>query len=231
MNKSESIKNLAIALGKAQAEMPVAIFDEVNAFLKNKYATLGKVIETATPIMGKNGLSYSQLTTGSGGEIGVETILMHESGEWISSTATLPIEAEKGKSKAQVAGSNISYLRRYALASILGIYSDEDNDGNNVGTANRTTNRPAPATTRQPAREPQTQTSEKPTMTIEDAWKVTTSRGTKYGDMPINGLKKMISNLYKNLHSDNPVIDKEVIKTKLQAATIVLKEKESGGAR
>jgi len=37
---------------------------------------------------------------------------------------------ERGKSTAQVAGSVITYLRRYALAAILGIYADEDTDGN-----------------------------------------------------------------------------------------------------
>jgi len=67
--------------------------------------------------------------------VGVETILAHESGEWIGSTIFLPLGEEKGKSQAQLAGSVITYLRRYSLAGILGMYADEDGDGNTPPTA------------------------------------------------------------------------------------------------
>jgi len=129
MNKSESIKELAGALSKAQAEMPSAKFDASNPFLKNKYASLGAIIEAARKPLANNGLSISQLPVNDGETIGVTSILMHNSGEWIESTLTLPVSDEKGKSTAQVAGSVITYLRRYALASMLGIYADEDTDG------------------------------------------------------------------------------------------------------
>ena len=51
--KSESIQNLAAALAKAQAEFPAVPFNAVNPFLKNKYADLGAVIETARPVLAK----------------------------------------------------------------------------------------------------------------------------------------------------------------------------------
>jgi hypothetical protein len=130
MNKSENVKELAIALSKAQAEMPPAEMKSVNPFFKSKYADLGSVIKAAKPVMAKHGLSISQLPTSLGDMLGVTTILMHESGEWIEDTIMLPINEEKGKSAAQVAGSVISYLRRYSFASILGMYADEDIDGN-----------------------------------------------------------------------------------------------------
>jgi hypothetical protein len=130
MNKSNTIKELAAALTKAQAEMPAAPFNAVNPFLKNKYADLGSIVKTAQPVLAKHGLSVSQLTEGSGREIGITTVLMHSSGEWLESTVTLPVGDEKGKSDAQVAGSVISYLRRYSLAAILGMYAEQDNDGN-----------------------------------------------------------------------------------------------------
>ena len=55
-------------------------------------------------------------------------MVIHESGEFISSEAYMPILEQKGVSLAQVAGSVISYLRRYSISSMLGIYADEDTD-------------------------------------------------------------------------------------------------------
>ena len=134
MNKSETIKNISEALVSAQAEMPAVKFNKVNPFLKNKYADLGAIIETAQPILAKNGLAVSQLCTTEGDQVGVETMLMHKSGEWISSSMSISLGEERGKSTAQVAGSIVTYIRRYALAAILGMYADEDGDGNGEGT-------------------------------------------------------------------------------------------------
>jgi len=142
MNKSETTKELALALSKAQAEMPPAELNKVNPFLKNKYADLGSIIKTAKPIIAKHGLSISQLPTSNGDKIGVTTILMHSSGEWIESTMMLPVGEEKGKSSAQVAGSIISYLRRYALSAVLGMYADEDIDGNGTKPVKQTKSKP-----------------------------------------------------------------------------------------
>jgi hypothetical protein len=151
MNMSESIKELAAALSAAQAELKPAHMNAVNPFLKNRYADLGAVIEAARPVLEDNGLAVSQLVNGDGDGIGVTTVLMHASGEWISASASLPLGEEKGKSSAQVAGSIISYLRRYSLASILGIYADEDVDGNVVATAQA---KPAKKPNPQPQPEP-----------------------------------------------------------------------------
>jgi hypothetical protein len=53
---------------------------------------------------------------------------MHTSGQWIESSMTLPLNLEN-KNIAQSAGSIITYLRRYSLSAMLGIYADEDTDG------------------------------------------------------------------------------------------------------
>ena len=129
MNKSNTIKELSSALQKAQAEMPVVVFDATNPFLKNKFASLGAVINTSRPILAKHGLSVSQFPTSINGSVGVTTILAHSSGEWMEDTIYLPLAEEKGKSAAQVAGSVITYLRRYSWAAVLGLYADEDTDG------------------------------------------------------------------------------------------------------
>ena len=134
MNQSSSIQNLATALAKAQAEMPVAVFDAANPFLKSKYASLGAVIQSSRPILAKYNLSLIQFPISHPAAppavelVGIESILSHVSGEFISERILIPLVEEKGKSRVQTAGSVLTYLRRYSWASILGMYSDEDND-------------------------------------------------------------------------------------------------------
>jgi hypothetical protein len=128
MNQSGTISKLSAALAKAQSEMKPVAFDAANAFLKNKYATLGAVIGATRATLANHGLAVSQLPVSGDKSIGVETILTHESGEFISAAIFLPLGDEKGKSQAQVAGSILTYLRRYSLSGVLGIYADEDTD-------------------------------------------------------------------------------------------------------
>jgi len=130
ISQSESIKNLAAALLKAQAELGAITENATNPFFKKSYADLGEHIRTIKPAFQKNGLVITQFVSGSNDEIGVTTMLMHESGEWLKSTAVIQMEQEKGNSKAQTAGKAISYLRRYALAAVANVYSGDDNDGN-----------------------------------------------------------------------------------------------------
>lgn len=129
-DKSDSIKNLASALAEAQASMPAVPMNSVNPFLHSKFADLGSIVKTAQPILAQHGLSVSQRAFSLDGTIGIKTILMHTSGEWIESSIALPLGEEKGKSIAQAAGSIITYLRRYSLSAILNMYAEEDADGN-----------------------------------------------------------------------------------------------------
>lgn len=129
MKKSDTIGKLAGALALAQAEMPDVKKNAVNPFLKNKYADLGAVIETSRPYLAKNGLSISQFPTSEADKIGVTSILMHTSGEYIEDTIYISTSDSKGLSVAQSAGVVISYLRRYGWTSILGMYAEEDTDG------------------------------------------------------------------------------------------------------
>lgn len=134
MKTSEQINELAIALAKVQGQLKPAKMDAVNPFLKNKYADLPSVIAACQPLMSNNGLSYVQMpTTPENGEFGISitTRLMHASGQWIEDTFFMPMPAEeRGKSIMQVVGSAITYARRYAIASMIGIVADEDADGN-----------------------------------------------------------------------------------------------------
>jgi hypothetical protein len=125
MNKSESIKELAIAMCKAQSEMGGAHKGANNPFFKSKYADLGAVIEAVKEPFATNGLSYVQFPIENNERIGIETILMHKSGEWLSNEFTVKLT----KQDAQGAGSAITYCRRYGLQAVAGIPS-EDDDGN-----------------------------------------------------------------------------------------------------
>ena len=119
MNKSESIANLALALNQAQQQMGGAVKDSKNPFFKSTYADLTSVIKAIKDPLCANGLSYVQfpITSAGGNGIGVETILMHKSGEWMSNEFTMPMV----KSDPQAAGACLSYARRYGLSSVLGL--------------------------------------------------------------------------------------------------------------
>ena len=124
MNKSENLNELATALCKAQNEMGGAVKDAKNPFFKSSYADLTSVIKAIKEPFNKNGLSYVQLpTTSDGGKgIGVKTVLMHTSGQFIESEFYLPLV----KADPQAGGSAITYARRYALQALAGIPTADD---------------------------------------------------------------------------------------------------------
>jgi hypothetical protein len=131
MQWSDTVGELAKALAAVQAEITNPAQDAQNPFLKNRFTSLPALLDHVRPILSANGLSISQHISSCVGEgaVGVDTILMHCSGEWLASSCHLPVAPEKGKSTAQVAGSVITYLRRYGVASVLGVASDPDTDG------------------------------------------------------------------------------------------------------
>jgi hypothetical protein len=110
--------------------MPKIPMNATNPFLKNRYADLGSVIEASRPILAKHGLAICQMPTRGESLVGVSTRLIHTSGEWLEDMILLPLVEEKGLKLGQVAGSIITYLRRYAWSAVLGLYADEDTDGN-----------------------------------------------------------------------------------------------------
>lgn len=124
MDKSETIDKLAAALSKAQDQMGGAVKDAENPFFSSTYADMASVVSAIKQPFADNGLSYSQFPLMEGENVGVETILMHSSGQWISSVLVVPMK----KKDAQAAGSAITYTRRYALQAIAGVPS-EDDDG------------------------------------------------------------------------------------------------------
>lgn len=145
MNKSDSIAKISAALVKAQGEMGNAVKDSKNPFFKSKYADLNSVREACIPVLNKHGVSVLQPTSVLDGKLYVETLLLHESGEYISGL----YEVVVGKANdPQALGAAISYSRRYGLQSMVNIGADDDDAesamGRNTGakpitqTANKT---------------------------------------------------------------------------------------------
>jgi len=137
-NASKQIDKLAAAVAEAQGEMENAKKDSDNPYFNSKYADLASCMDACRKPLAKNKLGVIQRPIGDCSEIvSVETILVHASGQWISSTfGVRPGYINKAgdfvkEQDAQAIGTCITYLRRYGLCSITGVVSDDD-DGNRV---------------------------------------------------------------------------------------------------
>ncbi len=127
MNKSPTTKEIGTALITFHDKVEAVKKDASNPYFKSNYASLDNILETIKVPLKESGLSFAQFPEGVSG---LTTILMHESGEWIESTYTIPL----AKQDPQGAGSAITYMRRYALGAILGLATEEDDDANSAST-------------------------------------------------------------------------------------------------
>lgn len=120
--QSEAINELIAALAKAQGEMKPAAKDSTNPHFRSRYADLASVWDACRDALASNGLAVTQCVQNEGEKQVLVTTLGHSSGQWMKSFMTLPIQ----KAGAQELGSCISYCRRYSLASMVGVYQDDD---------------------------------------------------------------------------------------------------------
>lgn len=128
MQRSESIAEIARAMAKVQGTIRPAEKDSVNPHFQKWYADLASVWAACREALSSNGLSVIQLPVDAQpGHCTLETILLHTSGEYISSTASIRVAQDT----AQGYGSALTYLRRYSLAALVGVVAaDDDDDGN-----------------------------------------------------------------------------------------------------
>lgn len=122
MLRSDSIKDIAAALSKAQGEIQHAAKDSTNPHFNSKYADLASVLDACREPLAKNQLSFTQLPCKMESFWVLITRLMHSSGEFMESHC--PIITSK--QDAQGFGSGLTYARRYALASMVGVAQDDD---------------------------------------------------------------------------------------------------------
>ena len=118
------MKHLFKALADFQQEVPV--IHKATQGYGYTYADLPKILEVINPLLKKHGLGFTQLINGTQ----IATCLFHiESAESIESKIDIPQGVIlKGMNEFQVLGSAITYLRRYALSSMLGLVTDKDTD-------------------------------------------------------------------------------------------------------
>jgi len=142
MNRSEQINELATALTKAQSAFgnvpktkTARIPTKAGGEYSYNYSDLADILDMVRKPLAENGLSITQMPTSDNGVCAVYTQLSHSSGQWLGDTIRYPVSAGDIK----LLGTAITYLRRYALAAMLGLASDDDDDGTGAAGASGTT--------------------------------------------------------------------------------------------
>jgi len=154
MKQSNEFNELAGAFAKAQAALPAVPKrgkGQVGT-AKTTYATLDDVIATVRGPLSENGLSFTQMLDVDADGPALTTMLIHESGQWMASSTPIDaMDGNRGTNAMQAFGSTLTYLKRYALSAMLGVSTDDDDDGS---TARKAPQRQAqPKQTGQPQQE------------------------------------------------------------------------------
>jgi hypothetical protein len=148
---SSSISNLAAAFVAVAPKLKNPAFDSTNPHFKNDYASLSSHLSANRDTLATSGLAIIQtLSSPFPGTIGVRTMLLHSSGEFISSDCGIA----PAKSSGQEVGSLTTYLRRYSLAAVLGIVgdsSDDDGESDRVARSSSAPSSPAPRAASNPS--------------------------------------------------------------------------------
>ena len=131
MKTSETISNLAESLKTFQAKM-VTLPKDASGY-GYKYTPLDTVVGAIRENLAAAGLSFVQMPSAAPFEYGPDVValttrLMHVSGEWLEDTLIIPVPQVGKSNQAQAYGAALTYARRYALTSMLGIVADEDTD-------------------------------------------------------------------------------------------------------
>lgn len=133
--KEKPVKGIVFGLSEFQQACP-AIKKDSKAGAGNfayKYGSLPHILEAIKPHMKKAGLVFTQpINTIEGVEYIYTTLYHVASGEKIESKVELPKIEFKGMNAVQSKGSVITYMRRYALMSLLGIVAEEDDNDSKV---------------------------------------------------------------------------------------------------
>lgn len=128
MQTSESINEIAAALAKAQGEIQNPAKNRVNPHFKSKYADIADGLDVIRPTLSKHGIAIVQATEWQDdGMVILRTRMVHSSGQFFEST--YPVGRFV---KHQELGASLTYAKRQALFSIVGVAGDDDDDGNSA---------------------------------------------------------------------------------------------------
>lgn len=123
---SEKLNELGKALSLAQSQFKTIPKSGENPHFKSKFSTYNDIKHGTDEALAANGLSVSHYPISDNGEVGVATVLLHSSGQFILSRLMM----KPSRPGPQEAGSIITYFKRYGRASVLGIEGEIDDDGN-----------------------------------------------------------------------------------------------------
>lgn len=138
---------LSKALAQAQAELRNPVCDRSNSHFQARYATLTAILDAVRPVFNRHGLTVLQPISGKDGLLTVATIIIHSGGGSFSSEISVPLD-----SNIQRVGAAITYLRRYSLASLVGIVGDEDDDAESIVASTREKGKQRAKETEKPTR-------------------------------------------------------------------------------
>ncbi len=179
MKTSEQINELAEALSLAQAKIQNAHKTATNPHYRSKYAPLEEVLAASKP-MAEHGLSFTHMPCVSEkqGHAAITYALMHKSGQYMQGYAEIPLPS-RGDNGPHAWAAGITYLRRITLASIVGIASDDDDDGNAAQgvtetpakSAANTTATPKPSTADKPKQQTSSSAPSPVVMPVDVKWK------------------------------------------------------------
>lgn len=117
---------IATAFVQAQKAFGPALKSSTNPHFRSRYADLSACVEAVIDALNSHGIALMQQTSECADGVTVETVLIHESGESLSSGK---LHVPASKQDAQGYGSALTYARRYSLMAACGI-APEDDDGN-----------------------------------------------------------------------------------------------------
>lgn len=178
MKTSEQIGELAAALVKAQGELKHAVKCATNPHFKSSYADLQSIVDVSRPTLAKHGLAVVHgCESADGAVVTVTCRLVHTGGQWMESSLAL----RPTKPDPQGIGSAITYGRRYTLASIIGV-ATEDDDGNAASV---------------PAAPPQAQRSAAPKPVASDPRKAFTQTVQQWTGLPMEDIPSAIAKIKK----------------------------------
>lgn len=127
MRTSDKIDEISQALISAQSEFTPILKNKYNKFFDSYYADLASVIEATRPALLKYGLCLVQFPFCENGRAGVISKLIHgKSEQFFEDTLSLKPESDT----PQKVGGTVTYARRYSAESLMGVSSEDDDDGN-----------------------------------------------------------------------------------------------------
>lgn len=127
MNNTQNTPEQQVAINKALigfiSETEDILANDFNPHFKSKFADLSSHLKYLKPLLKKHGLTVLQLPSGDYEAVGIKTIILHESGAMLEEKCLIP--CDKGMT-GQQGGAIITYLRRYSLASLAGVATEDD---------------------------------------------------------------------------------------------------------